>query len=51
MRGHDGGAGEDGSEFAIAAGGSAEAAGALDGVGGVEDDGEEADAAYDVPRV
>ena len=31
--GGDGGTGEDGSEFAIAAGGTAESAGALDGVG------------------
>ena len=38
--GGDGGAGEDGCEFAIPAGGSAESAGALDGVGGIEDDGE-----------
>jgi hypothetical protein len=36
--GGDGGAGEDGCEFAVAAGGSAESAGALDRVGGVEND-------------
>jgi hypothetical protein len=36
--GGDGGAGEDRSQDAITAGGAAEAAGALDGVGGVEND-------------